>query len=83
MPTDHRLLSCCTSVDVAKPGAYLSISEASTEVFRGSMRLVVGKQGKVEVATGNFKPATANNLSLIEFELVTADLTANLDQTTS
>ena len=73
MQTDDRL-SCTLSVDIAKPGAFLSISDASTEVFRGSMRLVVGKQGKVEAATGNFKPAIANNLSLIEFELVTAEI---------
>lgn len=40
------------------------------------MRLVVGKQGKVEAATGikDFKPATANNLSLLEFELVQVGL---------
>ena len=68
------IASLTLSVDIAKPGAFLSISDASTEVFRGSMRLVVGKHGKVEAATGNFKPATANNLSLIEFELVTAEI---------
>ena len=65
----------CPSVDLAQPGAFLSISDASTEVVRGSMRLVVGKQGKVEATgTKDFKPATANNLSLIEFELVQVGL---------
>lgn len=59
-------------VELAQPGAYLSIQDATTEVVRGSMRLITGKQGKVEVASGkDFKAAVGNNLSLIEFELVT------------
>uniref|UniRef100_A0A7R9VFT2 Single-stranded DNA binding protein Ssb-like OB fold domain-containing protein n=1 Tax=Chlamydomonas euryale TaxID=1486919 RepID=A0A7R9VFT2_9CHLO len=59
-------------VDVAQPGAYIRLEGAKIDVFRGSMRLVVGKDGKVEVVEGeDFRPAVGNNMSLIEFEMVT------------
>ena len=45
-------------MELAQPGAYLSLQGANVDVYRGSMRLVVDKAGKVEVAEGqSFKPA--------------------------
>mmetsp|Transcript_35617 Transcript_35617/g.79175 ORF Transcript_35617/g.79175 Transcript_35617/m.79175 type:complete len:136 (-) Transcript_35617:574-981(-) len=56
----------------AQPGSYLTLRNAKIEMFRGSMRLTVDKWGKVEVAEGEkFEVKTENNLSLIEFEMVT------------
>ena len=40
-----------------KPGAYVSLTNAKIEMFRGSMRLAVGQKGKVAAAEGvSFKP---------------------------
>eukprot|EP00955_Chlamydomonas_euryale_P092344 364699-Chlamydomonas_euryale.AAC.12 len=48
------------AVDVAQPGAYIRLEGAKIDVFRGSMRLVVGKDGKVEVVEGeDFRPAVS------------------------
>ncbi len=45
------------AVELAQPGAYLSLTNAKVEINRGSIRLVVDKWGKVEHAEGqSFKP---------------------------
>lgn len=59
-------------VDVATVGAYMVLRNAKIDMFRGSMRLVVDQWGKVEPAEEeSFEPLTTNNLSLVEYELVT------------
>lgn len=59
-------------VDLAKEGAYLILRNAKIDMFKSSMRLSVDQWGKVEEAVdADFSPKTDNNLSLIEYELVT------------
>lgn len=61
-------------VDLVTKGAYLTIRNARIDMFRGSMRLVVDMWGKVEEGdVTDFKPKVDNNLSLVEYELVTVD----------
>eukprot|EP00197_Chlamydomonas_leiostraca_P014596 CAMPEP_0202863910 /NCGR_PEP_ID=MMETSP1391-20130828/4355_1 /ASSEMBLY_ACC=CAM_ASM_000867 /TAXON_ID=1034604 /ORGANISM="Chlamydomonas leiostraca, Strain SAG 11-49" /LENGTH=124 /DNA_ID=CAMNT_0049543595 /DNA_START=87 /DNA_END=461 /DNA_ORIENTATION=+ len=55
----------------AQPGTYLKLSGAKVDMYRGSMRLEIDATGSVEVEEGaSFQPNTDNNVSLIEFELV-------------
>jgi len=58
-------------VDLAQPGKYLTLRNAKIDMYRGSMRLAVDQWGKVEESdvTG-FQAKLGNNLSLIEYELV-------------
>eukprot|EP00798_Chlamydomonas_sp_ICE-L_P008623 gene8623-34066_t len=57
--------------DLATKGAFLKLEGAKVEMVRGSMKLVVGASGTVEAAEGQtFSPLMDNNLSLIEFEMV-------------
>lgn len=59
-------------VDLAQVGKYLTLRNAKIDMFRGSMRLAVDQWGKVEALEGeNFDAKKDNNLSLIEYELVT------------
>lgn len=59
-------------VDLAQEGAYLTLRNAKIDMYRGSMRLAVDQWGKVEALEGSsFQPKADNNLSLIEYELVT------------
>lgn len=58
-------------VDMMKPGATVILRNAKIDMYRGSMRLAVDKWGRVEVADpANFNVKEDNNLSLIEYELV-------------
>ncbi|XP_020585282.1 uncharacterized protein At4g28440-like [Phalaenopsis equestris] len=58
-------------VDIMKPGATVIIRNAKIDMFKGSMRLVVDKWGRVEVAEpASFAVKEENNLSLVEYELV-------------
>ncbi|ONK79221.1 uncharacterized protein A4U43_C01F4160 [Asparagus officinalis] len=58
-------------VDMMKPGATVIIRNAKIDMFKGSMRLVVDKWGRVEVTEpADFPVKEDNNLSLIEYELV-------------
>ncbi|GAX81525.1 hypothetical protein CEUSTIGMA_g8953.t1 [Chlamydomonas eustigma] len=60
-------------IDIAQPGSFVSLLNANVEMQRGTMRLVLDKAGKIENAGDvSFKPAVGNNISLIEFEVVTA-----------
>ncbi|CAO2196044.1 unnamed protein product [Urochloa humidicola] len=60
-------------VDVMKPGATVELRNAKIDMFKGSMRLAVDKWGIVKAAESpaEFTVKEDNNLSLIEFELVT------------
>ncbi|KAL0906175.1 hypothetical protein M5K25_024648 [Dendrobium thyrsiflorum] len=58
-------------VDIMTPGATVIIRNAKIDMFKGSMRLVVDKWGRVEVTEpANFTVKEDNNLSLVEYELV-------------
>ncbi|KAJ8749313.1 hypothetical protein K2173_018796 [Erythroxylum novogranatense] len=59
-------------VDIMKPGATVVMRNAKIDMFKGSMRLAVDKWGRIEVAEpANFTVKESNNLSLVEYELVT------------
>jgi len=59
-------------VDLAQEGKYLTLRNAKIDMYRGSMRLAVDQWGKVEaLEDSTFQAKTDNNLSLIEYELVT------------
>ncbi|XP_039052944.1 uncharacterized protein At4g28440-like [Hibiscus syriacus] len=58
-------------VDLMKPGDTVIFRNAKIDMFKGSMRLAVDKWGLVEVTdTANFVVKEDNNLSLVEYELV-------------
>ncbi|PNH03398.1 hypothetical protein TSOC_010538 [Tetrabaena socialis] len=59
-------------VDLAQKGATITLKGAKVDMFRGSMRLSVDAAGKVEIG-GDLEDDvnTTNNMSLLEFELVT------------
>eukprot|EP00258_Populus_trichocarpa_P032596 XP_024448615.1 uncharacterized protein At4g28440-like [Populus trichocarpa] len=60
------------AADMMKPGATVILRNAKIDMFKGSMRLAVDKWGRVEVAEpANFAVKENNNLSLVEYELVT------------
>ncbi|KAJ6741303.1 hypothetical protein OIU79_001260 [Salix purpurea] len=59
-------------VEMMNPGATIILPNAKIDMFKGSMRLAVDKWGRVEVAEpANFAVKENNNLSLVEYELVT------------
>ncbi|GIL92520.1 hypothetical protein Vretimale_19304 [Volvox reticuliferus] len=58
-------------VDVAKTGAIITLKGAKVDMYRGSMRISVDG-GQVEAGGDLQEPVnTSNNMSLLEFELVT------------
>ncbi|KAG5561714.1 hypothetical protein RHGRI_004681 [Rhododendron griersonianum] len=58
-------------VDLMKPGTTVILRNAKIDMFKGSMRLAVDKWGRVEVTEPeNFVVNEDNNLSLVEYELV-------------
>ncbi|XP_076935082.1 uncharacterized protein At4g28440-like [Bidens hawaiensis] len=61
-------------VDAMKEGSTVILRNAKIDMYKGSMRLAVDRWGRVEVT----EPAAVsvkedNNLSLIEFELITVE----------
>ncbi|GFR40491.1 hypothetical protein Agub_g1059 [Astrephomene gubernaculifera] len=59
-------------VDLAQKGATITLKGAKIDMFRGSMRLSVDATGSVEAGGDLQEPVnTTNNMSLLEFELVT------------
>ncbi|KAJ8494115.1 hypothetical protein OPV22_015836 [Ensete ventricosum] len=59
-------------VDLMKPDATVILRNAKIDMFKGSMRLAVDKWGRIEVTDpADFTVKEDNNLSLIEYELVT------------
>ncbi|KAF7150297.1 hypothetical protein RHSIM_Rhsim02G0133700 [Rhododendron simsii] len=58
-------------VDLMKPGTTVILRNAKIDMFKGSMRLAVDKWGRVEVTEPEkFVVKEDNNLSLVEYELV-------------
>ncbi|GLJ45639.1 hypothetical protein SUGI_0960620 [Cryptomeria japonica] len=59
-------------VELMKPGATVILRNAKIDMFRGSMRLSVDRWGQIEpTGDANFELKEDNNLSLIEFEVIT------------
>jgi len=60
-------------IDVVQPGHTIIARNAKIDMFKGFMRLAVDKWGKLESATeaAPFEVKTDNNLSTVEYELVT------------
>ncbi|KAL1222808.1 hypothetical protein V5N11_022116 [Cardamine amara subsp. amara] len=59
-------------VDLMKEGNIVTLRNAKIDMYRGSMRLAVDRWGRVEVAEEptDITVKDDNNLSLIEYELV-------------
>eukprot|EP01018_Ginkgo_biloba_P001175 Gb_31185 [translate_table: standard] len=58
-------------VDIMREGVTVIIRNAKIDMFKGTMRLAVDKWGRVEVAApANFIVKEDNNLSAVEYELV-------------
>eukprot|EP01102_Stenamoeba_stenopodia_P005654 TRINITY_DN1639_c0_g1_i1.p2 TRINITY_DN1639_c0_g1~~TRINITY_DN1639_c0_g1_i1.p2 ORF type:complete len:148 (-),score=28.18 TRINITY_DN1639_c0_g1_i1:40-483(-) len=62
-------------IDVLIPGATLVIRNAKIDMYRGFMRLAVDKWGLIKTAPepATFDVLTTNDLSSVEYELVTVD----------
>ncbi|XP_050204308.1 uncharacterized protein At4g28440 [Mercurialis annua] len=59
-------------VDIMKAGDTVILRNAKIDMFKGSMRLAVDKWGRVEATEpASFTVQENNNLSLVEYELVT------------
>jgi replication factor A1 len=60
-------------IDIVQPGQTIIARNAKVDMFRGFMRLAVDKWGKLERAPepASFEVNTSNDLSTIEYELVT------------
>ncbi|EEF44384.1 uncharacterized protein At4g28440 [Ricinus communis] len=59
-------------VDLMNPGATVILRNAKIDMFKGSMRLAVDKWGRIEATEpADFVVQETNNLSLVEYELVT------------
>eukprot|EP01122_Echinamoeba_exundans_P000799 TRINITY_DN10731_c0_g1_i1.p1 TRINITY_DN10731_c0_g1~~TRINITY_DN10731_c0_g1_i1.p1 ORF type:complete len:175 (-),score=59.64 TRINITY_DN10731_c0_g1_i1:252-737(-) len=65
-------------IDAAQPGNLIEVRNGKIEMFKGYMRLVVDKWGKVNKSaeTPSFTVALENNLSSVEYELVEDNATA-------
>ncbi|KAJ8547645.1 hypothetical protein K7X08_011231 [Anisodus acutangulus] len=60
-------------VDMMKEGATVILRNSKIDMFKGSMRFAVDRWGRIEVTEpASFSVKEDNNLSLIEFEQVTA-----------
>ncbi|XP_004289657.1 PREDICTED: uncharacterized protein At4g28440-like [Fragaria vesca subsp. vesca] len=58
-------------VDLMKPDTTVILRNAKIDMFKGSMRLAVDKWGRIEVTEpAKFVVKENNNLSLVEYELV-------------
>ncbi|MCH7902736.1 hypothetical protein IIC68_03205 [archaeon] len=55
-------------IEEMQKGNYYKISNCYTNEYRGSLRLNIGKFGKIEQTQGDFEINTANNLSLKEIQ---------------
>jgi len=53
-------------IDELKEREYYKISKAYTTVYKHSLRLNIGRYGKIQEAEGTFEIDTSNNLSLKE-----------------
>jgi len=62
-------------IDHVQPGKTIIVRNAKIDMFKGFMRLAVDKWGKIEQAKepAKFEVKNDNNLSAVEYELVTVD----------
>eukprot|EP01114_Cavostelium_apophysatum_P002060 TRINITY_DN1179_c0_g1_i1.p2 TRINITY_DN1179_c0_g1~~TRINITY_DN1179_c0_g1_i1.p2 ORF type:complete len:145 (+),score=38.41 TRINITY_DN1179_c0_g1_i1:28-435(+) len=62
-------------IDVVQPGKSIIVRNSKIDMFKGFMRLAVDKWGKIETSPEQFNIDVKldNNLSLIEYELVTVN----------
>ncbi|AAD10687.1 putative nucleic acid-binding protein [Arabidopsis thaliana] len=60
-------------VDLMKTGATVILRNAKIDLFKDTMRMAVDRWGRIEI-TGpvSFEVNRANNLSLVEYEVITA-----------
>lgn len=57
-------------VELVKEGTTITLRDAKIDLFRGSMRLIVDRNGRIEVTEGaNIKPKEDLNMSLIEYKV--------------
>lgn len=62
-------------IDLVQPGKTVIVRNAKIDMFKGFMRLAVDKWGKLEASPeiANFEVNQENNLSTVEYELVTVE----------
>jgi len=62
-------------IDHVQPGKTIIVRNAKIDMFKGYMRLAVDKWGKIEQSkdSGKFEAKIDNNLSAVEYELVTVN----------
>ncbi len=62
-------------IDIVQPGKTVIIRNSKIDMFKGFMRLAVDRWGKVEPSTetAKFEVNSNNNLSNVEYELVTVN----------
>jgi len=62
-------------IEKVQPGRTVIVRNARIEMFKGYMRITVDKWGKIEVAPepASWEVKQDNNLSLVEYELVTVN----------
>ena len=63
----------CGGVEPLGPGAVVEARKARVDMYKGSMRLAGDKWGTLKAAESpaDFKVKEDNNVSLVEFELIT------------
>jgi len=62
-------------IDKCQPGKTVTVRNSKIDMFKGFMRLAVDRWGKVEVNSeaAKFEVNATNNLSQVEYELVTVN----------
>ncbi len=61
-------------IDRVQPGKTVILRNAKIDMFKGFMRLAVDKWGKIDsTENATFEVNSENNLSKVEYELVTVD----------
>eukprot|EP01115_Flamella_aegyptia_P005926 TRINITY_DN24923_c0_g1_i1.p1 TRINITY_DN24923_c0_g1~~TRINITY_DN24923_c0_g1_i1.p1 ORF type:complete len:138 (+),score=25.16 TRINITY_DN24923_c0_g1_i1:83-496(+) len=62
-------------IDLVQPGRTIIVRNSKIDMFKGFMRLAVDRWGKIELAKepADFKVNSNNNLSSVEYELVTVN----------
>lgn len=72
MNINDVLLGFANVVDVMKTGATVTLRNAKIDMFKDTMRMAVDKWGLIQVTDPvSFEVNRQNNLSLVEYELVT------------
>lgn len=72
MNINDVLLGFANVVDVMKTGETVTLRNAKIDMFKDTMRMAVDKWGLIQVTDPiSFEVNRQNNLSLVEYELVT------------